>query len=261
MAFSPTDLARFEPHRQIGRGEVFWLPGDPGVTFTRGNAYIYTDGVLVAASDSSAGPHFYPTRTVTCAAASTPFTKPADLKEHDNATDETTLIPCTVGGLNAGTDVKLANYVNYQDETVVSYTASTRAIAMTTGLGADDRSQGSLVFIYEGPGAGEWNVIESYDHSGGAAALLMVCHRPFSATLTTSSKFIVLGSAAGDNPLHQFQRADLDAATGDIDCVDGGGAAGLTDGDGDLMVCASWQDLGEYGAIGQLPVINANSVQ
>jgi hypothetical protein len=248
MAFSPTDLATTEVKRIAGEREIFWLPIDPGVTATRGKPYVMSDGVLVAASDSSAGPYFYPDRTVVGSAASNAFTKPADLKVTDNADTELTLVPCTTD-LQAGTSIRLANYMNYADESVTSWTASTRTLVVVTGFDTNDYPNGALAYVYEGPGIGEWNIVEDYVH----ASLSVVFHRNFTATLTTDSKVVFLAPAAADNFLCLFGRCDFDSAIGDLDVSDGAD-------DGDLIIAAGWQDLAEFGAIGQLPFVNANTL-
>jgi len=250
MAFSVTTLLGFPSHRYTGKGEVFWLPGDPGVTFTRRSRYALSNGVLVAATDSAANAIFRPIRTVTAAAASTPFTKPADLDPAAQTAD-TTLIPCEVD-IPDGVALQRGKINGHADETVVDYTASTRAIGCTTGFGADDRPNGALVYVYEGPGIGEWNIVEDYDHADGASELLLICHRKFDATLTTSSKFIVLASQAAANGLTLWGRCDL-ADEDELDVTDGAD-------DGDYVIAASWQDLQEYGSIGHLPFASVASI-
>jgi hypothetical protein len=239
-------MTGFRGHRQLGSGEVFWLPGDPGVAFTRNKRYALSNGVLVAATDSVANAIFRPIRTVTMAAASVAFTKPRDL-DPAAATHDTTLVPCVVD-CPAGLSIQRGKVKNYADETVVSYTASTRAIACTTGFTADDYPNGALLIVTGGPGVGEWNVIEDYDHTGGAAELLLICHRKFSATLTTSTTFTVLAPTDANNGLGLWGRCDL-ADDDELDVSDG-------DDDGDYVITASWQDLYRYGRLGHLPYSN-----
>ena len=224
-----------------------FLPGDPGVTYTKGELCSFSNGVLIAGTDSAANAVFRVDKTVVCPAATQEFVKPADIIDYRDTDIQKTLVQCTVM-VTGGAPVYLANIKNYQDETVVSYDAATRAVEETTGHGADDRPNGALVYVYEGPGIGEVNIIEDYDHTGGAAELLLTMHRKFAATLTTSSKYIVLASTAAANAVSLFGRVDL-ADADEIDVADGGD-------DGDYVVYCSWHHIAHYLALGQLPIIN-----
>lgn len=248
MSFSATALNNVEPHRFTSKYEQFLLPGDPGVTFTRGQMCSLSGGVLIAGTDSAANAYFRVEKTVVCPAATQEFVMPSDVKDsRDEDKDKTlVLVTCMVGD---GVPVYLANIKNWCDETVVSYTASTRAIAETTGHTADDYPNGALCYVYEGPGIGEVNVVEDYDHTGGAAELLLICHRKFKATLTTSSKLIILAEDdTGANAVSLFGRVDL-ADDDEIDCADGAS-------DGDYVVYCDWRQVAHWLALGQLPIIN-----
>ena len=247
MAFSATALQNVETLRHTCGQEVMWLPGDPGVTFTKGEMCSFSNGVLIRGTDSAANAVFRVDHTVVCPAASQEFTKPGDLIEHRTDDKFKTLVQCTAM-VAGGAPVYLANITGYQDETVVSYDAATRAVEETTGHGADDRPNGALMYVYEGPGIGECNICEDYDHTGGAAELLLIAHRKFAATLTTASKYIILASTAGANGVSLFGRVDL-ADEDAIDVADGAD-------DGDYVVYCDWRHIGHYLALGQLPIIN-----
>jgi hypothetical protein len=247
MAFSETALKNVEPMRHTGRHEIMWLPGDPGVTFTKGELCSLSGGVLIRGTDSAANAVFRVEKTTVSPAATQAFPLYSDVWPRREASKDLTLVPVQVM-VAGGAPVLIANVTNYQDETVVSYTASTRAVAMTTGFGADDRSNSGLAYIYEGPGLGEMNIIEDYDHTGGAAELLAIFHRAFATTLTTSSKMIVLSSTSGANAVGPFGRVDL-SDEDQIDCNDGAD-------DGDYVIFGDWQTVGTYLRLGQLPIIN-----
>lgn len=193
MALTATASQGFEDLHKASGDEVFLLPGDPGVTFVKGDKVVITNGVL-ALADGDSNSFLKVLKTVACPAATQAFPHPFNAID-DNDEDKT-LVPVRVTTLNEGTQIEKVTFSGHYDDTVVSYTAGTRAIACTTGMGADDRPNGGILYVYEGAGAGEVNVVEDYDHTGGAAELLLICHRPFKATLDTTSKFIVLGGEA-----------------------------------------------------------------
>jgi len=226
-------------------GEIIHVPADPGVTYTRDNLYhvIVTNGVATAVTDSYSGGTMICKKTMTATAATTYFPSTKEMREWDDT--QTEFVPMEWAGPQQM--IYAAKLAGYSDETVVSYTASTRAVAVTTGWASDNRPAGALAYVYEGPGAGEINIVESYDHAGGAAALLTVFHRAFKATLTTSSKMIVLASTAAANAVSVNGLMDpLTSATLDTD--DGVG-------DGPWMVYPSWRDIATLLPTGALPVI------
>ena len=247
MAFSPTATANGVPNmRKAGGQEVLFVPGDPGVTLDKGEICAMSNGVAIVGTDSLAGPHLRPVKSVISPAATQAFVMPGKFNHLGDAAKDLTLCPMQVM-LKEGAQILKATIVNQVDETVVSYTAGTRAVECTTGFGADDRPNGALLYVYEGPGKGEVNIVEDYDHTGGAAELLLICHRAFKATLTTSSKFIVLGSSAAANAVGPFGRVDISTSLL-VDVIDGGD-------DGDYMVYGDWQTIGRCLTVGQLPLI------
>lgn len=241
----------FEWEREVVQGEVMYVPGDPGVTFTEGDLVIPSVGVAVLCTDSANTMVGRVEKTVVCPAASQAFPAPGQVYPPGDTAAMKTLIPIRPL-VPVGTPVLKATFAGHQDETVVSYTESTRAIACTTGFGADNRPNGAFVYVYDGPGKGEINVVESYDHSGGAAALLLVCHRPFNATLTSDSKFIVLSQTSGAVAQGFFGRLDADAM--------GDGKLDLTDGqdDGDFTIFGDFRKMPAYLDNLTLPVIRSS---
>lgn len=246
-----TSLKGFEWEREVAQGEVLYVPGDPGVTYTEGSLVIPTAGLAVLVTDSANTMVGRVEKTTVCPANTQAFPVPGDVYPPGDTAAMKTLVPIRPL-VPVGTPVLKATFAGHQDETVVSYTASTRAIACTTGFGADDRPNGALVYVYEGPGKGEINVVEDYDHSGGAAALLLICHRPFNATLTTSSKFIVLSQTSAAVAMGFFGRLDADA--------DADGKLDLTDGqdDGDFTIFMDFRKAGYYLNNLMLPVIRSS---
>ena len=152
--------------------------------------------------------------------------------------------------VGAGIPVYRATFANHWDDTVVSYTAATRALALTTGMTADDYPNGALLYIYEGTGAGQVNVVEDYDHADGAAELLLICHRPFTVAPDSTSKIIVVGGeGAGSRGVGFFNRCEAGADN----------ALTVNQGadDGDYVVYLDFRDAASFLKTLTLPVIPA----
>lgn len=252
MALTATATQGLEFYRYVQEHEVLYIPGDPGDTFTRGDAVTTTvgEGILdpAVADEMIVGTV---AKTTTCAAASVAFPKPGSFNPAHDTSD--TLIPIH-SAVPAGTPIYLATFASQADETVVSYTASTRAIAETTGHTADDYPNGALVCFYEGPSIGEVNVVEDYDHTGGAAELLLILHRKCAGTPTTSTKFIVLaGEAAGSRGMGFFNRIDL-ADANNLATNDG---ADL----GKFMIYMDWRDSYRFLSNLKVPIIRTSAMQ
>jgi hypothetical protein len=238
--------------------DILWLPGDPGVTYTKGDRVYYTPttagsaGLIALATDSVADSCGRVMKTVVCPANTQAFpigpSFPGDL---DGAAAKT-LIPIQMD-VPAGIPIRQAPIVSYADETVVTYSGTSLYIGCTTGFGADDRPNGALVYVYEGPGKGEINIVDDYDHTGGAVELLLQLHRPFNTTLTTSSKFIVLGSTAGANGVGSLGRMDLQDDDDGLEVDDGAD-------DGNFTVFCDLLRLGEFLKNGALPYVNSSNI-
>ena len=254
MAFSAErTLQGFEPVRTAQAPEILLLAGDPGVTYTKGDRVAYTPttagsaGLIIKATDSLADSIGRVMKTIVCPANTQAFPigpfPPSDL---DGAAAKC-LIPVEMD-VPAGVRVRAAPITGYQDETVVTYSAASLYIGCTTGFGADDRPNGALIYVYEGPGKGEINVVDDYDHTGGTVELLLQLHRPFNATLTTASKFIVLSATGGANGCGPIGRMDLDDENA-LEVDDGAD-------DGNFIVYSDFLKLAEYLKNGALPHIN-----
>lgn len=249
MVHSATATQGFQTLRHTSGKEIFYVPGDPGVTFTRGDKCSFSNGVLIVGTDSAAAAVYRVVETTVVPAASQAFVMPANMHEKRKGAKDLCLVPVEVM-LPDGAPIELCTFANQLDDTVISYTASTRALALTTGAGADDYPNGALLYVYEGAGIGEVNIVEDYDHADGAAELLLICHRAFKATLDTTSKIIILGSSAGANAVSLFGRVDLKDGN-ELDVIDGAS-------DGDYTVCADWRQIATYLKNLTLPVINTN---
>jgi hypothetical protein len=249
MAFSATCKAGLVPYRMSIPGERIHVAGDPGVTFTRDCLYTIpsTTGVAIAVTDSLANGALRCCKTMVCPAATTPFPPNANKYAGFNPSDANlaTLIPMEF--LAPEQMIYAARIANFSDETVVTYSAATHYIGETTGHGTDDYANGALIYVYAGTGMGEINIVEDYDHTGGTPELKLFTHRQFTATLDTTSKFIVLAGSASANtvgPGSTMDPYDLN----DLDVIDGYD-------DGDFMVYPSWRDICALLPTGALPVI------
>jgi len=257
MAFSAART--LQGNENVGKttgNDILWLPGDPGVTYTKGDSVYYTPttagsaGLVILETDSVADSIGRVMKTTVCPANTQAFpTGPAFPGDLDGAAAKT-LIPVEMD-VPAGVPIRACPLSGYQDETVVTYSAASLYIGCTTGFGADDRPNGALIYVYEGPGKGEINIVDDYDHTGGAVELLLQLHRPFNTTLTSASKFIVLaatGAANGVGSLGRMDRDDKDALE-----VDDGAD------DGNVVLFCDFLRLGEFLKNGALPYINASN--
>ena len=250
MPLTATATQGFELLRHTTENEVIYIPGDPGDTLTRNDQVVCTvgEGLADPAAANEGGIIGRVTDTVIMPAASQAF--PLPLNDFDPVA-KATADKCLVGlsvNVGKGLPIYLVTFKNHWDDTVISYTASTRAIALTTGMTADDYPNGALLYVYEGPGIGEVNVVEDYDHTGGAAELLLICHRAFKTALTSASKLIVVGgegaASRGVGFFNKCEGADENELT-----VNQGAD------DGDYTVFLDWRDAATHLKNLRLPVI------
>ena len=252
MALTSTEPDGLRPiGPKLSGNEIILLPGDPGVTFNVGDRVTVAagEGVAKLAADSGASIGSV-VKKIVCPANTTAFPQPGAYLNHAQGSEaDKTLIPVrldTAGGLQ----VQIGKFANHKDETVVSYSAANRYAAMTTGMTADDYPNGALVYVYEGTGAGQWNVVEDYDHADGTVELMLVFHRPFAIDLDNTSKIIVLsGEGASNKGIYPMGRIDLDDEDA-LDCSDGAD-------NGTFAVLCDWRNLGHYLSKLLLPVVPA----
>jgi hypothetical protein len=259
MALTATATDGFEPFGSTSGQEVFYLPGDPGVTYTRGDR-VGIGGLTSEASATNGlggvlkGPSVTGDknlvgrvmRTTVCPAATQAFPKPIDFDPVYNNAEDKCLVPVSID-VPAGVRKFRVTFASQVDDTVVSWTPSTRIIVGTTGHAADSYPIGAMVYVYEGPGAGECNVVEAYTHATKSLTL----HRNFNATLTTASKYIVLsGEAAVDTGIPLMGRIDA-ADLNNLTAADGSN-------DGQYLVFCDWRTIGKHMSELTLPVIRAD---
>lgn len=249
MTLTSSEVAGFSSYRKVSGDTIFWVAGDPGVTFAKGDKINMENGVaaLAAADDASFGTVV---QSVTCPANTTAFAVPsAHIVNRQDATPQfSTLVPIRLD-LTGEVHAEKCLFKNHMDDTVSSYTSGTRTIVHAgSALGSDDEGIGGLLYVYEGPGKGEVNIVEDYTTSSKS----IVCHRPFNATLTSSSKFILLGTVGADNGVGQLSRLEL-ADEDELDVTNG------TD-NGNYQVVLDWREAAVFLNKLQLPVIPAKAM-
>lgn len=254
MALTATASQGFEPFRLVAPDEIVYAMGDPGDTYTRGDIVTATvgEGVvdLLAAGEDFIG---VVDRTIVCPVKTQALPAPGDFDPWRNAEKDKCLIP--VKGIAApGTQVFLVTFASHLDDTVISYVnGATAYAALTTGATADDYPNGALVYVYEGTGKGQVNVVEDYDETGGTVEKMLVFHRPFAVALDSTSKIIIVsGEAVASRGIGFFNRADA----GDQNNL----VANDGSNDGEWLVYADYRTIGSHLAELKLPVIRAAAV-
>lgn len=259
MALTATATQGFEPVGKTSSETIFFLPGNPGTTYTRGDIVgiggavseasptAGLEGVLKQLATADVNPLGTVVKTTVCPAASQPFPKPSELDPiYWNAEDKC-LVPVRVH-VPEGVQIYNATFANHVDDTVAAYASGTRSIQATASYTADNYPNGALIYVYEGPGAGEVNVVEDYDHAGGVYAQELITHRAFATDLTTSSKYIAIsGEAAAARGISLFGR--IDAADKDNLTANNGA------NDGEWVVFCDWYKIGTHLKNLRLPVI------
>ena len=265
MALTATATQGFEFVRYTTDYEVLWVPGDPGDAIIKGDlmvAGIQSAGVtgLYDRSADSQAIHGLPgiaQKTVTITAATTAGFPKLSPRASDgyswgdlDSDVIKTLVPIRPL-VPAGVPILKATFANHWDDTVLVYNASTPSLELTTGMTADDYPNGGLIYVYEGTGAGQWNVVDDYDHTGHSDGdLCLVLVRKFNTALDSTSKIIVLGGEAVAHYGIGFgSRLDQDDENA-LDCSDGAN-------NGQFVVYADARDIVTYLKNLTLPVIPA----
>lgn len=225
MALTATATQGFEYLRSVSKDEVLYLPADPGITVARGDLLMCAVGTgVVELCTKGSDPIGRADKSVVVPAASQAFPRSYEFDPILNGAKEKTLVPVRTH-VSEGEPIYQCTFKNQADDTVISYTAATRAVAATTGHTADDRPNGGIVYFYTGVGNGEVNVVEDYDHTGGAAELLVILHRETAATIDTTTKYVVLTGEAATNRgitfMGRIDQADEDELTTDDGANDG----------------------------------------
>jgi hypothetical protein len=229
MAHTATATQGFEFVGLTSGEEIFLLPGDPGDTHTRGQSVYMNNGVIDDAGDSVKPFGIVDTTTV-CPAATQYAEVAGHLNKIENAAEDKCLVPVKML-VAAGFPIFKVTFANHLDEAtgLAAYTVGTPSLTLTTSPGANDDTNGAIVYVYEGPGRGEVLIGADYDH----ASKVLTTHRRAKATLTTSTKVIVLeGAGSGVGGMGFLSRCDSDTNA----------ACDMSDGydDGDWMFWFDW---------------------
>jgi hypothetical protein len=251
MALSATASQGFELVRHVAHNEVIWVPGDPGDTVTRGDLLTFTgsEGVadLCAAAEA---PYGVALETVVVPALSTgfPHSHPGgdDLLAPTDSAEAKCLIPM-LPLVPVGTPVLKATFANQTDDVDVgTYTAATPSV-VTAAVAGDDDANGSLLYVYGGAGAGQWNVVADTT----ASSNLLTLHRKFKTDIDTTSDIIYLpGHVDDNNGIGFFSRIDMEDED-NLDAAANGAPGGY------FTVYLGANEVGAYLGNLMLPVIPA----
>ena len=248
MALTAEATRGVEPLKKMSGEEVYLIPGTPGVTYGEGARIRMPVGtgtatIAGAADQDSIGSV---TRTTVCPGNTQafPFPPRVEMSKRDTTTATDTLIPVSLD-IGGGSQLFKSTFADQLDRAVTTYTAGTRTIVHDgAAFGANDMVNGAVLYVYEGTGAGQLNVVEDYVTASSSIVTL----RPFEVALDTTSNFIVLGGeAVADRGVGFFGR--LDNAAGGLTLTTADGAD-----DGDYLVVGDFRVLGEYLKNLTLPV-------
>lgn len=255
MALTATASQGFELVGYTTGSEILYVPGDPGDTYTKGDVVNKTVGEshVDPAADSEAIVGSV-AKTTVCPAATQGMASPAAFDPVAGAAADLCLIP-VIPNVVAGTPIYEVTFAGHGDDTVISASqnGATSYLALTTGCGADDRPNGAMVYIYSATGAGQLNMADDYDHTGGAAELLLQTFRQWSTAPAANSLVIILfGEAAGSRGIGFFDRIDIQDQN-NLHAADGAN-------DGDWVVYMTWGTAGGLLQNLKLRVIPAGAV-
>lgn len=242
-----------EFHRATESNEVMFVPGTVSTTYEEGDfCTVSSAGLLVKATANAAAivrvakKTAVPANTVAFPVAAGFGLNLADAGDSKNAT----LVPVE-SIVPVGTKVLRATFKDHKDDNVLSYNAAGRYVALSTGLAADDYPNGAIAYVYDGKGAGQVNLVEDYDHTGGAVEKMLVFYRPFAVDLDSTSKLIVLsGEAVATRGIHPFGNCGL-ADEDEIEMDDHAN-------DGKFIVYESWEKLPALLKDLQIPFVGAH---
>lgn len=240
----------FEQVAEYG-GEEMWIPGDPGDTYTRGDLVSMTaaEGILDTLADSEYAIGEV-TRTTTCPAATVGIPKCRDFDPiARSGTGDLHLVPIKPRVAKGTPIYKVSLSSPTINEAIAAYTAATPSITLTTSPGADDDSNGALVYVFAGPGAGTVLTGADYVHS----TKVLTTHTAAATALTTSSSVIVLeGQGSNVGGIGWFGRIDA-ADDNNLDLADGYD-------DGDWTIFMSYERAADYLSLGQVLVIPSSAL-
>jgi hypothetical protein len=258
MAFVPVNPATgFQGPRYIEPNEEFLVPGIPGTTYAAGDL-IYRLGSGAVANAGlfqkvGAETHLavgVVTRTTVCPANTVPFPGggpgSSDWLSGPQTGPAGALIPMRLFA-SYGSAVWEAPITGYFDDTVAAY--SSVSLTLTASPGADDDANGGLLYVYEGPGAGQWNHIIDYAHGTKIVTLARV----FAVAPTTASKVIFFENASNGGGTGIFGLTE--AKDSNEIQVDGGVA------DGPLIIPMCGSKVAEFMRRGTLPVTKTSNLR
>lgn len=249
MALTATATLGMQFIRNVQADEVLWVPGDPGDAITRESVlHSGTAGEGIVDLGAADEEHtMVSLKTVTMAAAATGFPYPGRFDPGSDSSN--TLIPARPL-VAAGTPVYKCTFANHADDTVAAYTAATPSLTLTNALGGDDYSNGALIYVYSGTGAGQVNIGADYVD----ATKVLTLHRAFATALDTTSKVIVLDGATANGGVGFFSTLEM-ADDDNLDVSDG-----ADDASGDWTVYLSWEQAASYLKNLTLPVIKTSAM-
>lgn len=250
MALTATATQGFERAGLVPEGFFLLLPGDPGATYTRGDHVTLTNGVLAAAAANGKALGRV-VKTVVCPAATVAFPTANEIDYGNFGGDAKNAALVVVEPFVAvGTQIRKATFASHVDDGVTTYTSATRALVHdAAGYGGNDYPNGALLYVYDGPGAGQVNIVEDYV----TATKTITVHRDFAVAPTSDSSFILLsGEAAGDRGISLLGRID-GADANNLIANDGAN-------DGDYAVFASFEKIAAYLKNLTVPVIDASAI-
>lgn len=245
MALTSTEPAGFRPHDEIDGDTVIWLPGDASTTFTKGDGVILSATGGIALATDSTVPLAYVHNTTVTPAATVAFPRPAAhiVNREVAGASAATLVPCKLN-ISGVVKRKKCLFKNHLDDGVTSYTASTRALVHDgSALGSNDEGIGGLMYVYDGPGAGQVNIVSDYV----TATKTFTMMRDFEVAPTSASSFILLGTTGADLGIGPLDRIDI-ADEDELDVIDG-------NDDGKHVVVLDWRESAEFLSKLILPVV------
>lgn len=254
MALTATDTQGFEFERYVEKDEVLWVPGDPGDTFDEGDSVTFTaaEGLADPAAADEQPYGIVDKKVIVSSATAAGFPKlgQGGTRGWGEVLDAVTKTLVAIKPLvRVGAPVFKCTFANQHDDTVAAYSSSTPSITLTTSPGADDDTNGALIYVYDGTGAGQWNIGADYAHG----TKVLTLHRKFETDLSTDSKVIILeGEGSNVGGIGWFGRMTLSAA-GKL-TVDNGYD------DGDWMIYADARSITSYLKNLTLPVIPAGAL-
>lgn len=150
----------------------------PNTAFSIGDAVVKTDGLIAKAAANATSVYGVMAQAFTT--TTNPSTGGVFGLVYD---DPNQIFRCT--------------FADHIDGTATGGTTTTLIDTVNLTADTNDYWNGALVYIYEGPGAGDIRTVSDFD----AASDTITVTKPFTATITTSSKYIILGYATGAEDL------------------------------------------------------------